>query len=141
MNQLLTVQSTKSMRDISYKRKLFKADKSPRDESRLPLRTSTHILPAAGGVPGRVRLRPLYRRPEMAIEGDLVARGIRDVLLPRSNAIAIRLVVDRLSADTIGSPLVSMCRRRIVIRPLQRREQLIVEDDLVARGVLARRVA
>jgi len=74
----------------------------------------------------------------MAIKGHLSPAGICDDALPCSDTLAIGLVVDRLPANTSGSPLVRVRRGRVVVGPLPGREQLTVEDHLVACGILSR---
>ena len=72
----------------------------------------------------------------MAIKRDPVSGGIGDGALPRIDTLAINLVDDGLSASTSSRPLIRVRGWRIVIGPLRRREQLVVKDHTITRGVL-----
>lgn len=72
----------------------------------------------------------------MTIEGDMVSGGVGNIALPCRHPTAICLIVNRRSASSIGGPLVSMRGWRVVVGPLPRREQLIVEDYLITCGIL-----
>lgn len=72
----------------------------------------------------------------MAIKGNSVPGGICDSTLPCRDTFAIGLVVNRLRASAIGSPLVRVRGWCIVVGPLPGCEQLTVKDHLITCGIL-----